>query len=259
MISPLQRSLIINDLTKRSKTWSGQNVMSKYDTNAVVSDFCIERDEKGYYFLSRDLLAYCDLNNGYVFRIRNQYKSWDWKCYAELAQAAENLKSFRVDRPLYREEIVIDGIKWEYSELQSPGQDYGNNFDDDVFSWPELTNGLIPNTAITDELRDQVRDYFKEFVDQSLIVMSQAKSIAEKNNCGMPHDLCTLFARYRDDQGYFWSDFDQYPWIQTKDEIIQGSLQYFGSSLKFAEVCGVLDQSRINYLYQYASETWQQI
>lgn len=233
--------------------------MAKYSTNPAIYDFFIERDINGYYYISDDLVTYCDLKNGYIFRIRNLWRDWDWLCYQELADKARELGTFRVDIPLYRQEILIDAVKWEYAELQSPGKNYGQNFDDDVFSWPELTDGLTPNTSIDDDFRNQVFEYYKEFVNQSLIVMTESRKIAEKNNCGMPYDLCHLFARYRDDSGYFWSDFDQHSWVQTKEEVIRDALQVFGSALKFAEVCGVLDQTRIGDLFQYASEKWQTI
>lgn len=263
MITSLQRTLIISELTNKAKNWSKNNPMAKHSWPRTVGerieDFYIDRDDNGYYYVSSNLVSYCDLRKGYVFRIRRRYTKWDWNCYVELSQKSIEMNSFRMDIPLHREEITIDLEKWEYGELQSPGSDYGQNFNDDVFEWPELIDGITVNPSIDQTLKTQVSEYYKEFVDQALIIMKQARDISLKYNCGMPYDLCHLFSRFKDQSGYFWSDFDQQSWVNSRDEVVRESLIMFEMSLGFGLMCGVLDQSQVGEIFEYASEKWQTI
>jgi len=260
MIKILHRTLIQVELRKRAEAWGTTEFMTQafgaLIHNSNYPPFFIEREQNGYYYISENLVAYCNLNDGTVFRIRKDWASKDYQCYAELGEKAKELGTFRVDVPSYREEFGVKDSIWEYAELQSPGQQYGLNYNDDVFSWPELTNGITPNASITEEQKTSVKNYFKEFVDQSKIITHQARLIAEKNNCGIPFDLCYIWTRYKDSQGYFWSDFDQRSWNQSKNEVIVDSLTKLQSAMGFAMVCGMLDEAKAIEVYNYAREQW---
>jgi hypothetical protein len=255
-----QRAVVQQELKNKLSHWQQKDVQAGYTkglvTNPSIPNFGIERSSEGYYYLSDNLVSYCDLKNGKVYRIRKNYKANDWTCYQALHAKSVELGTFRLDAPLYKEEIGIVNEIWEYAELQSPGQNYGRNFNDDVFNWPEMTNGLTPNPNITDEFKNSVKDYFKEFVDQSFVIASEARKVAEQNNCGMPLDIAYPFNRYKDDAGYFWSDFDQYSWETSKDEFVLNANTIFGQAMLFAKVCGVLDDTRIAECVEYARNKW---
>lgn len=262
MISSFQRNLIQVELRKRLDNWMDPAFKAQAYGDLPVLDtpgFVTERDQDGYYLISDGLIAYCNLRNGLVFRIRKSFFAKDWICYAELAAKGTETGAFRIDIPLYKEEIETQDGMWEYAELQSPGNNYGLNFNDDVFSWPELTNGLYPNESINDEVRQQAVSYFKEFVDQATVITHEAKLIAEKNNTGMPMDLCYIFNRYKDNTGYFWSDFDQQTWIQPLPEIVRDSSEKLGVALLFANTCGVLTTEQVAEINLYAREKWATI
>jgi hypothetical protein len=263
MINSFQRNLVQVELKKRIDLWESPSFRSQFFGNLPVNTnlptFTTERDESGHYYISDNLVAYCNITNGLIFRMRKVWNVQDWDCYTELYNKGVETGKFRIDIPLYKEVIDTKGAAWEYAELQSPGNNYGQNFNDDVFQWPELTNGTTPNTGITAEFKDQVTEYFKTFVDQALEITHEARLISEKNNCGMPLDLCYIFNRYKDDNGYFWSDFDQAGWNNTRQTVIEDSLTKLQSAVFFGKICGVLDDSRIEEIFSYAREKWQAI
>lgn len=263
MISSFQRSILIKEMRKKLEYWKLPETKAAYykglPTNSQVPMFAIERDNDGYYYLSDDLIAYCNLRNGNVFRMRKNWKAHDWACYNELYQLGIQSGRFRLDIPQYREELTVENKKWEYAELQSPNKNYGQNFNDDVFAWPELVNGYFPNPDIDDSFKDSVAQYYKEFTDQAVLVVKHAMVVAEKNGVGMPGSLGRPSTRFKDELGYFWSDFDQNEWTQSKDSVMQYWFLVFEGSLQFAKACGVLDDARLNDCQTYARTSWTTI
>jgi hypothetical protein len=148
----------------------------------------------------------------------------------------------------------------QFKSLLGNGKQFGIlDFNDDVFEWPELTNGVTPNSSITDSDRNQVALYYKDFADQAAEVLSAAVQIASDNNVGLPSNLIYSSTRFKDSIGYFWSDFDQNQWVHNKDDMIDHSIIVYTSSLRFAQVCGVLDETRVNDCLTYARTRWTTI
>jgi len=263
MDATLRRALILSELKSKIAHWKQPETKDFYCKNLTgnpsESSFGILRDDNGYFHLSDNLVSYCNLRDGTIARIRKDFKPIDWKCYNDLYNLAKESNSVRVDIPLYREEILIDNDIWEYAELKSPNNDYGQNFNDDVFSWPELTDGMIPNASIDDTLRNNVETYFNEFIDSSISLIKIALVVAERNKTGLPSGICEPSNRYKDQNGYFWSDFDAESWNHSKDEIMNLSFVILYTTLSFAKACGVLDDNRINKLILNAREKWTTI
>jgi hypothetical protein len=265
MLTSFQRSMFIQQLRDKHTQWQLPETKEIYFKNFKTApqewapSFGIERDSNGYFYLSDNLFAYCNLRNGLIVRMRKNWKETDWQCYTELYQLSKQTGEFRVDVPLYREVFNVGGSNWEYAELKSPLGDYGKNFNDDVFEWPELTNGLKPNASITDEYRQQVAQYHKDFVDQALIVLKYAVQVSEKYNVGLPINLCRPSTRYKDQNGYFWSDFDQDQWNTEKHNALEYFLNIFAGTLYFALACGVIDENKLNETLEYAREKWTTI
>lgn len=252
----------IVELKSRVSAWQDPQTQKEYvlePSNPMVPNFGIERDFNGYFYLSENLVSYCDLRSGMIYRIKKGNNSLNSKCYKEFYELGAAEESFRIDIPIHREEIQVDGITWEYLKLQSPGGDYGFNFNDDVFEWPELINGEKPNPSINDELRDSVRDYFKNFIDQSLELVKKAKQVADANACGMPLGIVQTSNRFKDKVGYFWSDLDHNEWSMSKDQLETASMDTLYATFFFAKICGVLDDLRVNELITYARLKWSTI
>ncbi len=263
MISSFQRTIIIRELRKKIEAWklpaTKERFYNNFSTNLSVPDFGIDQDDGGYFYSSDNLVAYCNLRTGHIFRIRKVWKAADWICYNELYQLGLSSGKFRIDIPLYRQEISIDGRAWEYAELQSPNKEYGLNFNDDVFEWPELIDGYIPNPGITDSFKDQISLYYKEFIDQAVEIITAAATIAEKNNVGLPSNLVYPSSRFKDSIGHFWSDFDQSEWVHDKSSFIEHSILILEGSLGFAQMCGCLDNARLADCSTYARTKWTTI
>jgi hypothetical protein len=261
MTPAFQRSIVQNELRNQHTSWQSTTTKNKFFgsfiTNPIFQDFGIERNGNGYFYLSDNLIVYNDLKNGTIFRIKKNANPKSWDCYAELYAKSQELKTFRIDQSLHRENILVGNETWEYAELVSPGRDYGQNYNDDVFQWPELTNGMLQQNEITPDFKKSVEDYFKEFVDQSVDIIREAVIIATKHNCGLPINLCRLSTRFKDSQGYFWSDFDQEEWNSSTAEFYSWSITAFGSTLEFANKCGVLDTDQVSNCLTYASEKWK--
>jgi hypothetical protein len=261
-IQLLRRNFLQKELQIRVINWKNKEFQKNYSVhpnNPIIADFGIERDDNGYYYMSDRVVSYCDLRNGMIYRIKKNFQDTDWLCYNELYQAGITSGKFRIDIPIFREETVLDNTTWEYVELQSPNRDYGYNFNDDVFSWPELTDGLIPNASIDAAYKNSVKDYFTEYFNQSLDLIQAAVQISEANSCGMPKGLCEASNRYKDTVGYFWSDIDHEDWNLNKSEMMIIHLEVFGATLGFAYLCGCLDQEQIEELLTYAREKWTTI
>jgi hypothetical protein len=255
----MTRTEIIQTLTQKAVQWATtDSTYSGLPSNPEIPRFSIERDENGYFYVSNNLVSYCNLRNGEIFRIRRNARQNDWVCYSQLYQKGVEL-GFRIDNPLHNENVDVNGEQWEYAELISPGNDYGKNYNDDVFEWPELSNGIITSTSIDDIFRDQVRAYYLEFVDELYILIREARVIASANRCGLPIGLGYIFNRYSDSNGHFWSDFDQSSWTSTDEGFLSEAMTNLKAVIEFAMLCGVLDARRGIEITNYASEKWQLI
>jgi hypothetical protein len=258
----MTRDETIQILREKAVWWANTDLRNtaynNLDINPVMPRFTTERDDDGYFYSSDTLINYCNLRTGEIFRIRRNWADKDWACYNQLYQRGLEV-GFRIDIPIHRELVEVNGENWEYAELRSPGNDYGQNYNDDVFQWPELTNGLIVNSGINDEFRNQVKSYYIEFVDQVGTIIKEAKNIAIENMCGLPLGLSYIFNRYRDDQGFFWSDFDQFTWTSTGSDVLADSMLYLKGTLVFGVVCGAIDEQRSVEVTNYARDLWAQI
>lgn len=258
-----QRAIFIQELLDKLEYWmlpaTKQHFYKGFSTNPLIPDMGIERNDNGYFYLSDDLISYCNLKNGYVIRIRKNWNLLDWDCYTQLYQKGLATGKFRIDVPLHREEISINDQVWEYAELQTPIGSYGENFNNDVFEWPELINGITPNPSIDSVLQDSVVQYYKEFIDQTSELIGYALEIADSNGTGLPKNLARTASRFKDADGYFWSDFDQDQWIHNKDEFVSYSLFVLEGSVRFSQICGVLDEPRVNDCLTYARSKWTTI
>jgi hypothetical protein len=255
----MTRTEIFQTLTQKADQWATTN--PKYNglpTNPAIPKFSTERDEDGYFHISNDLVSYCNLRNGEIFRIRRNDSDNDWACYSQFYQKGVEL-GFRIDIPLHKENIYANGTQWEYAELRSPGNEYGQNYNDDVFEWPELSDGEFQMSAIGDDQRDLVKSYYVGFIDEIRILIKEAKVIANANECGLPIGLAHIFNRYTDANGHFWSDFDHLSWNATDEAFLLDAMTTLQGTLMFSMICGVLDMSRTTEIINYASETWQLI
>ena len=277
-----QRSIYQIQLKNKLDFWSDPQNRTAYfgnlPTNSAVKDFGIFRDENGYIYVRNDFVAFYNLRNGFIAKIKKEWTANDWQCYQALYNRSQELKTFRIDIPKYREEILVnDGSTWEYSELQSPGSDYGNCMTDTIFPGvgfnvsdfdkfvADLIDGKIENLheviaqSTSVEALDKTKEFIINYVDNFTILVKESLKIAETYKCGLPYNLGDPSMMYKDNQGYFWSDIDRLPWMYSKLEIISNAYQILHSSLTFFGKMGRIDKDRIDQCINYASTQWTTI
>jgi len=267
-----QREVFKTELKNKLAHWKSPagkaSFYGKLPVSDVIPDFGIIRDGSGYFHLRDDLVAYYDLTNGLIIRIRKNWSAKDWNCYQALYQKSLDEKTFRVDIPLYREELLIsDGTTWEYAELRSPGSNYGTNLFNDAF--PDIETGpgvyvhdnLYENNRINpvyipDSVREDTTAYIRQHIDDTYQVAHQAALIARENNCGLPESIGNIANRYKDNQGYFWSDLDQAAWNLSKDHFMMNALTVLGLALDMLHGVSHLTAAQRDQCLAYAREKW---
>jgi hypothetical protein len=276
-----QRSIYQVQLKNKLEFWSDPQNRKSYfanlPTNANIKDFGIFRDENGYIYVRDDFVAYYNLRNGLIVRIRKDWFKNDWSCYQELYNKSQELKTFRIDIPKYREELsMFDGSVWEYSELQSPGSNYGLSVLDTIFDNgithsegvylpEEVVSGSIEDLVeyisqyATTDTKDNTKKFFVDYIDNFLILLKESSAIAEKYKCGLPLNLGDPSMMYEDPQGYFWSDVDKMPWMYSKLEIVSNAHQILHNSLNYLSLLGHIDKERIDQCLDYARTQWTTI
>jgi len=270
MLQSYQRSIFQKELTDRLKYWLSPDSKTEfYKDSPAKPGLGIQRTSSGYYYLSSNLVFYCDLTNGLIVRIKRFLNSTDWNSYTDLYKISNEQNKFRMDIPLYRELItVFDGSRWEYVELKSPNNEYGKNLYDDLFSDSYKTleeekdsylNDDWESSQASDSIKFGAKELFEEYIDQFAIIAGIASSIAKKNNIGLPPGIASISALYRDTKGYFWSDFDHNTWNVTKNLLIDSALIELEGTTDFAEKAGLLDSVVRENLIKYAREKWTAI
>jgi hypothetical protein len=269
---PFQREIYKIELKNKLDRWkspAGKDAFyGKLPTNAIIPDFGILRDGTGYFYMREDFVAYYSLTDGKIVRIKKNWSLLDWNCYNQLSNKAAELNTFRLDVPLYREEIVLsDGSVWEYAELQSPGNSYGINLFNDAF--PDIETGpgvyvhddmyegnTIKPSFFPDSVREDTANFVKNYIDDAYEIARQAVLIASANNCGIPESLGNISNRYRDDVGSFWSDIDQSSWNLSKDHFLQNATIVLRHSLDFLHSFSHITSDQRNQMIAYAGEKW---
>ncbi len=272
---PFQREIYKTELKNKLDHWKSPAGKSKFygklPINDVIPDFGIIRDGSGYFYMRDDFVAYYSLTSGNIFRIKKNWTLKDWNCYQQLSDKATELKTFRVDVPLYREEILLsDGSTWEYAELRSPGNSYGINLFNDAF--PDIETGpgvyvhddmyegnTIKPSLLPDSVREDTGNYIKKYIDDVCEITRQAVQIAFANKCGIPESLGNVSNRYRDDVGFFWSDIDQSRWDTSIEHFVQNTMIVLRYTLDFLHSFSHITSDQRDQMITYAEEKWATI
>jgi len=267
-----QREVYKTELKNKLDYWKSPGVKDsfygKLPVGDVISDFGIIRDGSGYFYMRDDFVAYYNLNNGHIIRIKKNWSLTDWNCYQQLHAKSNELNTFRLDIPLYREEIIMsDRNVWEYAELKSPGNSYGTNLFNHVFPEVELDLGIYENDKLydgdkvnssffQDSLRGETVNYIIGYIEDVYTILHQAVLIAEANKCGLPDCLGDIANRYKDDIGFFWSDIDQSRWNTSKDYFLLNINSVLISTLNMLYGFGQITLEQQNQCINYAREKW---
>jgi hypothetical protein len=272
---PFQREIFKTELRNKLEHWKSPASRAAFygnlPTNTLFPDFGIVRDSAGYFYLREDFVAYYNLTNGHIIRMKKNWSLKDWECYQELYNKSVELGTFRIDAPLYREEVITsDGSKWEYAELQSPGNAYGTNLFDEAFQDVQVGSGNYMNEDIFDTnkvkpevipstVRESVTEYVKRHIDDTYTIAHQSILIAETKRCGILENLGNIPNRYKDANGFFWSDLDQGSWTTSKTDFLSNALVVLELALEMLKSVGHLTAEQQNECVNYAREKWTTI
>ena len=269
MLPNYQRSLFKKELLSRLKYWLSPESKNEFYKNILFKpEMGIQRVANGYYYLSNKLVSFSDLTNGLVVRMRSYKTTKDWDCYNDLYKQSLE-KGIRIDVPLYKEMITDHlGNAWEYAEIRSPGNQYGSNLYDILFSdsykiLEEEKDSYLNNDwqfqQAPEGVKSDAKELFEIYIDEFAIVAGLALSIAEKNNSSLPLGIANMSSLYIDAKGYFWSDFDHNTWTTTKSVLVSSALNDLEGTTDFAEKTGLLDSVVRESLIKYAREKWTAI
>jgi hypothetical protein len=130
---------MLDILTQKYQSAVAQDIWNYNDSNdpAVLvcpsKDIVIEWTDSGYFEVKKDKITFNDCVNGHTYSLRkDETRSYrrdssreDWRKFQELFIDASNTKLFRIDAPIFREEITIDNNDWEYTKIARPGASIG--------------------------------------------------------------------------------------------------------------------------------------
>lgn len=262
------RDYKIADLKQKLSFWHSAEGQAKFinevPTNEVIFSkrFGIDTVSGGYYYLSDDLVGFFDTASGTSYRIRKLRTGSDdpaWNCFNDLYQASLSA-DFNVETPIYREVLTIDGLPWDYAEIESPNSEYGRNYEYEIFDWPALTEGRYVNPTITDAQRAEHVALVKSNIDEIHKLFPHALSVAHNNGSGLPLSMANMSSIYRDSQTIFWSDLNFSDWNDmpaSSEVFVQVMNKVLAGALVFGKQCGMINDSEIEEVLTYMnSKDW---
>lgn len=211
------RDILIQKLQKVTE----QDIWNYDDSNnpdilvSPLKDVVIEWTDAGYFEIKKDKIMFNDCVNGHSYTLRKNGSREDWKKFQDLFIEASKTELFRIDAPIFREELLIAETFWEYTKAARPGGGVGAVVDQHYMN-PIL---LI--------------DFLNDIIDPFYYIIKSAIDVA--NNNPRPFDPATGFYvpitiphisirhALKDNQGYYFAKiFDR--WEQTPEKVIRTSI-----------------------------------
>ena len=185
-------------------------------------------------------LKYHELTTGKIFILRPYKNDTDYTCYQQLWQASQLVNTFRINQPVFREVITSGELQFEYMEIASPISEAGGN----------ASSKFLESMSFTPQ-------FFIDYIDESVDLLSSIKTIAENNIVGFPETTCSIIDRYQDSQGYFYGEV--LDWNSTYEMFVEQNLEFLTGVSMFLVLSNMITQSEHNSLIAYARTKWTQI
>lgn len=167
-------------------------------------------------------ISFTDCDIGHTYSLSQKFNLTDWDKYQKLYLAGINSKLFRIDVPLEREIVSVNGTDFEYVRLMRPGQYQGQH-------------NTYSNTFSTD-------DYYNSAIDDYYNVMRSIIDIADNTNSVLN---ITFRHRHVDKDGVFYINHNML-WGYNLEETIRHTLflakRGLDSEKKFNNVSINLDE-----------------
>jgi hypothetical protein len=102
----------------------------------------------------------------------------------------------------------------------------------------------------------EVQEY-REFIDQTKILLEAAKQVSYDIGCGLPEKLLDPHNRFKDDIGYFWSGITK--WDTDLNTVINFGLEFINLGMAFSSNLGdPVNEGKKQELLNYAETLWKQ-
>jgi hypothetical protein len=191
------------------------NYDDSIDPNRLVSplkDAVIEWNDTGYFEIKKDKIMFNDCVNGHTFTLKKNGTREDWKKFQDLFIEASETKLFRIDAPIFREELLIAEIPWEYTKVARPGGGVG-----------QIADQHYMNTNLLVDFMNSIIDPFYYIIKSAIDVVNNNPRLTDPaTGFHPPITIPQLSIRHalKDDQGYYFvKNFDQ--WDQNPEKVIR--------------------------------------
>lgn len=152
-----------------------------------------QQHDAGYINVSLNSLEYINSTTGSSYKIQPSDED-SWNHFVSLKAKADELGTFRVEIPVHRS---LDGSTKEYTEINSPNGEFGNN----------LAMEMIENTA-------NVITWTDEYLNLLSIILPVAKTIGSNT---YPSGLFDVSNIWKDSQGYYLTNLNS-NWTLSLDD-----------------------------------------
>jgi hypothetical protein len=203
---------MIDILTKKLQSCIEQDIWNSDDSensNLLISpkkDVVLEWTDTGFFEIKKEKVMFNNCVTGHTYCLRKDGTIDEWVKFQKWYLEGTNSKLFRTDVPLYREEIEIDSVIWDYTRWMRPGAGVGELTTHQVFSNP---------AALPDFLNDVIDIYY----DALLAIIK----VAEEYDDPRIPDI-TFRQVMKDDRGYYFiNNFDT--WNRTPHNVITASIK----------------------------------
>lgn len=224
---------MLAELIKKREYWTLEKIQefSAPLTMANNAIFAWDWDDSGYYYVTPDYLEYNNLDTGECFSINSTIRPDEWNLYRQTFILAGNTnKNLRVELPLSREIVEVNGFKFEYIETRFRGSR------ETKFSFFNQEESLY-NVA-----------------DDVYNLLAVLKEIAKENNTGLPFVL--LINRVRTDNVFTWRRI-RGNWKLTLEQTIENLLLQLDGYLRTSG--SFFREGQSQTIKEECSNKWRQL
>lgn len=198
---------MLHELVNRVKHWSIERITTEvYKNLAITADisqrFVTEIIDDGIFLTHEGSCTFFQTNTGRIFRLDKYFQAHDWQAQVALYKLSRD--KFSMDEPINSAVLTIGNHQYRYSIYQRAGTNIGLDLMIDV------GKGKV------------TKEYIKEFIDQSIIVLETIKSVTVQENIPWTDKAIWLTSRINIDGVYSWKTFIR--WTKTADFVYNNSL-----------------------------------
>lgn len=230
-------------LVEKYHYWNSENRIERFYNNLIgyldENAIATEPYEDGYITVSSILCQYDDLSNGYVYRLSKKFSPLNGLAYARMYELSQTLGTFRIEEPVVRKTVVVDGYEWEYTEFQAPARQNGNN----------VLSLQTQGTAVS--------EFGIEMLNIVTSALRAAKQVSQELGCGVPKSIGTMDSIYRDDAGFYISDM--YDWLTPVSIALENGAVQFETAIYVMHRLGKIDDVAKEQLITQVRQQWQTI